>query len=259
MFKISKETLEKLVLEKSTFEIAEMYKCNIETIRSKIRKFKIERSRISHLMNEHFFKTWSHDMAYILGFTMADGYVKLNDKYNHSCITYELHRKDIEILEYIRDKIYPTKKIYFYTKNDKRTKKEYQTCHLTITGKIISKDLINLGCVQAKTYSKNFKIPDIPNEYRADFVRGYFDGDGTIAGDPKWYVKIVCNNKTFLYNILNIIKIGKIKNYKSDSGLTSLIINSKENINNFYNFIYNGNFYLRRKKERFDICLNETS
>jgi len=119
-----------------------------------------------YLLNQNFFKTWSHDMSYILGLWWADGHIcKIGRKYIFG-IT--LHKNDKYLLCNILEKMgtsiqpYLNKNIY----------------HISISSKTIVNDIINLGGDFRKSLSIGF--PDIPKEYLPDFIRGFFDGDGSI-------------------------------------------------------------------------------
>ena len=63
------------------------------------------------------------------------------------------------------------------------TTKKYKDNHkklelLTICNTKIYDDLIKLGCLQNKTF--NCHLPSIDKVFMPDFIRGFFDGDGSI-------------------------------------------------------------------------------
>ena len=131
-----------------------------------------------------FFKKWTPEMAYILGFLYADG--DIEDVRKSSRTQYiTFGSKDKEILESIRFAmgsehninrrahhkfISPSGKIYecadFY--------------RLRIGSKNMFADLLELGLTPRK--SLTIKFPNnIPNDCFSHFIRGYFDGDGCIT------------------------------------------------------------------------------
>ena len=59
---------------------------------------------------------------------------------------------------------------------------------LRLDSKILARDIITLGCVPQK--SKKLKFPRIKNEYLFHFVRGYFDGDGSIHFNKPNTIKV---------------------------------------------------------------------
>jgi len=80
-------------------------------------------------------------------------------------------------------------------------------CLLTISSRQIVKDIIKLGGAPAKTFT--IKFPDMPDEYVADFIRGFFDGDGSVyyIKQLKSYMsKITCASKDFITSMKSILE-----------------------------------------------------
>lgn len=254
---ISKEKLEELLKTMNPYEIAQIYNCNVETIRRRMRDYQINRSRHAHLINEEFFDTWSNDMAYILGFTFADGSV--STKLHHNKLVYQLKDSDREILDFIISKIQPSRNLYFYTRMDKRSGKVYNIVMTDFSSKKIIQSLAKLGCIPDKTYQK-INLPIIPEEFLGDFLRGLFDGDGSINsgfynGRYKVGCSICCHQKLFLEEIKNRIGFGNITNDKTPK----ISFSSKSDIKRFYNLLYKNNstFCLSRKFSKFTEVINE--
>lgn len=242
--KITNSLLIEELKSKSPKEIGEKYGYHTGTIQRKIREFKIKRTRHNHLIKHDFFKTINHDSAYILGFIYADGTINKSKEHCYVCI--QLKRTDEEILQYIRDKIQPTSKIYHYERIDKKTEKSYYISHLSFASKILAQDLESLGCVPNKTY-KEIRLPEIPKEFYPDFIRGVFDGDGSVSiskDKKKINCYICCSSLSFLLDIQKLLKFGTISTSDFPHRLNFCSI---ENRDKFYNYIYNGNFYLQRK------------
>lgn len=119
-------------------------------------------------INQNYFKLWTIEMAYFLGFICADGHIAIN----RNALMLQIHKKDKYILENFKNFIEFGGYIYDY--NSKTT------CTLHICSKEITQDLINFGLTRHK--SKELKwIEEIPKEYISHFARGYFDGDGHIG------------------------------------------------------------------------------
>lgn len=115
-------------------------------------------------VNQDFFKRWSSEMAYILGFFFSDG----NVSSNKSNCGFHLHLKDRYILGAINKGM----------ESDYPVKLYENSCALRFHNKVLCKDLISLGCIPRK--SLKLKFPGIPNKYLSHFIRGVFDGDGSI-------------------------------------------------------------------------------
>lgn len=136
-------------------------------------------------VNSKFFQNWSSDMAYLLGFITADGCVGIKSK-KEKKLRYFLNitNKDFSHLRKIKKVLASQHKIHSKS-NGNTDKKEYY--FIQIEDKEICRDLMCLGMLPRKTY--NLGRLEIPDEYFSDFVRGFFDGDGSV------YIYQV--NKTF--------------------------------------------------------------
>ncbi|WP_432364015.1 LAGLIDADG family homing endonuclease [Sporosarcina sp. UB5] len=124
----------------------------------------IGRPRI-HKVNEDFFKTWSHEMAWVLGLFITDGHV---NKQVHSVY---LSQNDEDILRKVAKLMDANPTIAKGTGTRK-------TPMLIINSKVIKQDLEQLGITPNKSYTVSF--PDVPDKYLPAFVRGIIDGDGWV-------------------------------------------------------------------------------
>lgn len=115
-------------------------------------------------------------------------------------------------------------------------------------------NLKKYGVVQNKT--KLLKAPSyIPNKYMADFIRGYFDGNGCISTtnhkNGHRYIKcdFSCYSIEFLSWIRENLNSKGIKSYLCENeSCNRLFIGGLQNVNNFINFIYsNATVFLDRK------------
>ncbi len=122
-------------------------------------------NRRKYLLNEKFFDKWSPEMAYILGFWFADGYMRHEKSYR-----VVFSSRDYQLLIRIKKSLSSNHPIYQRGNNI-----EYQ---LIIYSKKVYFRLLNLGGRRRK--SKIIKFPNVPHNYLADFIRGYFDGDGSV-------------------------------------------------------------------------------
>jgi hypothetical protein len=106
--------------------------------------------------NEHFFKTWSNDMAYVLGFFAADGSMIKTGRGGHYV---EFQITDGGLLEKIRDLLGSNNKIAVRNRNLR-----WNTIYrLQMGSKIMFNDLGQLGFVPNKTSVMVF--PRIPPEF----------------------------------------------------------------------------------------------
>lgn len=127
---------------------------------------KINWNYYTYTINSDFFKCWNSKMAYIFGFTCADGNVykstlawELSDKF-------ESNRELLEKFNIVLGSTYPIKK----------RKKSYR---LKISNRIILHDITKLGIIPNK--SKVLSFPNVPTKFLRDFLRGLLDGDGWVT------------------------------------------------------------------------------
>ena len=116
-------------------------------------------------VNESFFDEWSPTMAYVLGFWFADGYMRKDRSYRILFFS-----NDLQILRSIRGAMRSTHPI--------RKRKDDQCWDINICSKKLFQQLERLGGIRRK--SKIITFPRIPSPYMRDFIRGYFDGDGSV-------------------------------------------------------------------------------
>lgn len=201
----------------------------------------------------------SHNGAWLMGFIAADGYLPAT-KGARNRITISLAEKDREILERIAKELEFEGRIYDYTVN--LDGKVYNEVSLTFASKQIRTQLENYGIVNNKTF-KLSKIPDIPEEYKIDFIAGVFDGDGSISYSfPKdrknikleW--NITAGNKEFLESIENFL----IKHYKlptknhiyADKNVYSLRYSGTKDVLKLCSLFYDNDYLrLERKKQKY--------
>ena len=122
---------------------------------------------IHKTLNQDFFKTWSPEMAYVLGFFAADGNMTLNKA--GGCYI-EFTSNDHELIQRVKALTKSSNKISSRIRN---SKKHYR---IQIGSVELFNDLLKLGLTPNK--SKTIRLPKIPSEFFSDFARGYFDGDG---------------------------------------------------------------------------------
>lgn len=109
----------------------------------------------------------------------SDGCVRIHKNKNHKQYCIKLACCDEEvILGFIKDirGNMPCKQY----KRDDREKQLYQ---VDITSEKMFNDLCTLGCVPNK--SLILKFPKIKEDFVPDFIRGYFDGDGSVWSAKK--------------------------------------------------------------------------
>lgn len=202
-------------------------------------------------LNENYFENIdSNNKAYVLGFIYADGSV--SNRY----LSIGLSAKDVEILYFIKNELNYGGEIYNHHK--KMNDKEYKI--FSVSSKKIVNDLIKLGVIKNKTYLSK-ELPIYDKKYVGAFLRGLFDGDGSIYcnnRDLLEYTVAFSGNLSVLTQVKSIltdfnISSSKIRHRHNNDESCMLEIRGNINIEKFYVLLYgNAEFYLKRKKEKFD-------
>lgn len=234
------EKLKKEYENKKVFELAEEFDRTAGAIRRMLSE-KGVRKRVcwhKYRIDHNFFSEWTKDSAYVLGLISADGCV--NERYHHYGI--ELSSKDRPLLENVR-------KIMKFTKE---VEKSRSTFRLRIDNKAIYEDVTRKGILPRK--SKTIKFPDVPEELLNHFIRGFFDGDGSIyrLADGRIVAKFTCWSPDFLKTLQKIIsKKCSVREKKSHDN--SIVYYPRECFR-VLEFLYNKSTYetrLDRKYERY--------
>ena len=218
--------------------------------------------------NKDFLKTWSNEMAYVLGFLYADGNItnaiSSRTQYIHFYSTDRYILENIKIVlssNHILQTIPARTQVHI--NGIYRSKEAFR---LRIGSREMFEDLLKLGVVPNK--SKIITFPYVPKQCMGNFIRGYFDGDGCVfLQKAKGITKPIIIKKLstiftsgsyqFLRGIAEVLKNTlSINHDKVYDGIRSfqLRYSTKDSIEIFkfmYNYCSSG-LYLRRKTDRFN-------
>ena len=240
----------------TTKEICDKYHISKHKLRTLLINNGIKsKSSKKYLYNDDIFENIDSEYkSYWLGFLFADGYVR-NRKNVGSELKLKLCASDKQHL--IKFKNFITNDNIPIVYEEYRNSKSYK---ISINSKKIVSDLMNKGCVNKK--SKIIKFPEfISEELLSHFIRGYFDGDGSISySDKHINLNFVCGSKIFLQKLSLFLSIktnckianlvGSSENYKY------LSYSSKDDLHKLYDYIYRkSNIFLDRKKEKYDYII----
>lgn len=243
----------------SCSKIAKTYNCSETYINKKLTEQNITKrtgGSYRRIYDQNFFNTIdTEEKAYWLGFLYADGCVQ--EKTTGQCLI-SLAVKDKEVI----DKFIKSIDGDFETK----TYKDVHVVHLT--SKQMFKDLVNLGCIPRK--SLVLKFPTISESLINHFMRGYFDGDGTVfISNPKNYNKTntiyknigigICGTQEFLLEYNKYLGLNNAKKDKRKEGnIWYLASSGTKKVKKVYEFLYkDANIYLTRKKNKFENYFKE--
>lgn len=182
--------------------------------------------------------------AYWLGFLMADGHVRVRRTGNSFCLT----SVDLGHLE----------KYKLFLNHPGDIKPHHDNCYRfeVYSNKVVN-DLLNLGIVPNKSFRAS--VPNIKDVLLKDFIRGVFDGDGTIGycGDT-WRASVVSATKSFIYDLKSIINrfsVG-VSDIDQCGSVYKLSFGGSGLAYAFGKFIYdNATIYLDRKYNKYlELC-----
>jgi hypothetical protein len=210
--------------EKNVEKLRSKYKTSFKDIKNILIKNNIYSGRRSTSLNLKYFENIdSNEKAYWLGFISADGSLSKNG--------YKLSFgvKDSDILEKFKRAISSGSPVSDFNVYDERTDKTYNRYSLQICSKEFCQYIRNHGVDENK--SKVFKFPKIDEKYYSHFIRGLYDGDGSIC-----IVKSkVIENINFRANIISSLEcVNYIKVYLESINISSNKIFSKHDQNIHY-------------------------
>lgn len=209
--------------------------------------------------NENYFENIdTPEKAYWLGMLYVDGYITSDNRFG-----IELKISDLNHLYKLTNALNSNIKINI------RKRGNNKSCHIQIKNSKLYKDLEQKGVLRNKTYILQF-----PNKYQLNsdlyshFIRGLFDGDGSIVFYSYNQLRKDRNNKTYKrivkeisfvcksYDFINYL--GNFINEKLDMNINVthnnrddiyyLRIANKKDLLNFIDYIYkDAKIYLDRK------------
>lgn len=133
--------------------------------------------------NEQYFDHIdSEEKAYWLGFIYADGYLT-SSKQQSKALGISLCGQDIGHLEKFKKCVQFEGNIYSYTTTSSGYKKGSPYCRITLKSDHMYESLVKYGVVEHKTNILVYgeEVKKLPMELQRHFIRGYIDGNGSIA------------------------------------------------------------------------------
>jgi len=244
---------------KSVLSLASEYGIGRATLQRRFKEkgFKVKKGARRHKGNivyDDFFKNIDSEIkAYLLGFIAADGSVWKNSKSNSWTLQINVAMKDEYIIDLFIRYINPTgKKLRI-----KKLKGEDQVGIKIVSAKI-ALDLKILGIIPNKTYSEINTLNLIPEYLKIHFIRGFFDGDGTVGiykqkiGKIIYRFKIISKKGKILTDIMKYLSLGLILTYISNRDIFELRINKLSTLKQLYDQLYlEASFFFRRKRNTF--------
>lgn len=227
----------------------------------------------SRKMRHTFFQNIETEIqAYLLGFFAADG--GLDEK--RKTMRIQLSEDDFETVNLFRDVIAPTARTFRVEGKEikGRNGKMYirKDCYgVDINSTILCDSLNKLGFGYRKTW-ENTSLPNLNLDLIKHFIRGYFDGDGSVYDcyvkpDQKYkkneririYWTVVSKSKQILEDIQNIFLTVGIKSsicFTKRDKIYQLSCPMSQ-LSKIYDFLYeDSHFYMKRKYDKMCYYVN---
>lgn len=215
--------------------------------------------------NREFFQIDTEQKAYLLGFAYADGCISIKKgKGNYSGRVFRMSLADEDIIYQLK-KEFPFFNVttHDYSKYNKNNRKQY--CISKVNTELYN-DLLFNGLLERKSGENSTKLSFplyIKDDLLNHFIRGVFDGDGSINIAKKRpnlrRVEICSSSKNFLLQLKTKLEDNNIdcpifrEKYNNILPLYVLEWINSTDILKLKEFFYkNASIYLNRKKEKFD-------
>lgn len=221
-------------------------------------------AKINH---DYFENIDSEHKAYWLGFIYADGSIT-KKVYEKGSYTYrlrmELMFEDKYILEQMAldlESDLKPKEYYNDTSSFEGYNKPKHTAYIMFSSKKMGEDLVKLGVMPNKTLILK-SLPSIPDNLMKHFIRGYFDGDGSVYLTKDNTIKtafygthdFINSIQDFLIKELDLTK-KKITDQKEAN--VSFVGMAKQESEKLYHYMYDeATIFLNRKYEKYNKYFN---
>lgn len=210
----------------------------------------------------------NEEKAYLLGFIMADGSIDRSNTSKTPELRISIQSKDRNVLDILSQKICPSKPVIIRNKRKVNWK---DTANFSVISEHLCSSLERWGVVPRKSY-KDLNIPNINSDLIRHFIRGYFDGDGSIVKSiikdnrnrlPYAYERFTVTfsgSHTLLIDINNFFvkegiiskKVNRVKNKKH----SCLVYASHIDLQKMFDILYkDSSIFLKRKYEKFAMLI----
>lgn len=260
--KLSKDTFDRLYNSehKGTFEIASLYQTSEYSAKRLGRIYGIIKTAHMRVgvkgriaINENFFKTWTPQTAYVVGWLFTDGTIQ--QKTDSNSFIVRLAVKDYDLLENIRSMLSSSNRISKY--------KEQNLYFISIFNRTIAMDLLALGMTPRKSTTVSF--PAIPPLHLRHFIRGCFEGDGSVfyekrgTGHSPLRTKFCSASRGFLETLEAGLRkdagLSPRRIYESKQGKFFEIKYSHAESLKLFRYMYDGTSQKERLKRKFNLFL----
>lgn len=269
---ISKKKLDEIIdfyqnQNKSLREISRITGYNRGTLSRMLERLGIKTIKGNHyrkyFFDFDFFKEINSELsAYWLGVLYADGCILSQREYGEQTFKLQIAEQDIELLQHYKEDLKSTYPIRYDDSHFKRNSKWQRMCFLEQRSQQTVNDLKRLGCVERKSLILDFPKEDqVPEKYIYHFIRGYFDGDGSIScwKERFWLISFV-GTENFIKKLATYFHGGSVYKDKRRENSWYFSLGGNKQVIEAYHLMYdNSSRYMERKFNKFQQLLTKYS
>lgn len=246
--------------------IADKYVVTVPSLNWQIKKRKPEKSIFRYRqfkLNENYFEEITTEgQAYLLGLTASDGFISTcTGQSKPGLFGFNLEHSDASMIEFIQRELETDKPFVLINQEN-----DYGQCtiaRLHIYSVKICADIMKYGITERKTGHETMPVA-LPRHLMSHFIRGYFDGDGTVFLS-RGYANIgFTSNELFLDQLQEFLteEIGLTsKSIYKESGTSNahrLYYAAMDDVNKLYNYMYgDAQAFLARKRDKLKAMIDE--
>lgn len=225
---------------------------------------------IAKLNHNYFSEINSPEKAYWLGLLFADGCIRHEkQKGNSWVVQLSLMKEDKYLVEEFAKAVETDKEVKEYCNKTGFQRKDgapHIECRINLYSSKMAKDLEKYGVVPRKSL-KVKELPNIEERYMSHFIRGFFDGNGTITHfmchekeKPRigfYSTHDFCDNLNQYLNKTIKTSLNKVCDQKNEK-VSFISFSKKEDVKNLYDFMYkDAEVFLKRKKQKIEKYISE--
>ena len=195
--------------------------------------------------------------AYWLGFLYADGCVLSPQEYGQQDFQLTLAKQDEQSIIDFKNDLQSTYPIRYDNSKSKINPKVQVQVIMKMKSQKTVEDLKKLGCVEKKSLILKFPTEEqVPNEFIYHFIRGYFDGNGSISGTKQHPYISFTGTEDFIKTLSHYFNYGSISQDKRKTNSWYLGTGGINAIQHYYELMYkDATRYMKRKYDKFQLFL----
>ena len=217
-------------------------------------------------VNHKFFSQWTPQMSYVLGVVCTDGNIRPsilkapNNKDTLRIGRLTISQREPELLEKVLKLMNSATKLLHRSRKEFAKTVSGETYYFHLNSNLIYDDLVKLGLTPNK--SLTLKFPNVPEDYIHHFIRGCWDGDGSVYLDKtsnSVFASFISGSSDFIREILyHLTKKGLPKRSLHRSGNSYYFRYTGKQCKQLAEYLYydaDESMWLNRKHEIFKSLL----